>query len=43
MSKRRPEPWWEACRELGLGGYDAFSPEGANFNGSWAIQYFALG
>ncbi|MBI3764393.1 MAG: molybdopterin-dependent oxidoreductase, partial [Chloroflexi bacterium] len=22
--------WWQACQELGLPGYDAFSPEGAN-------------
>src|SRR5262249_45659311 len=24
--------WWEGCKELGLPGYDPFSPEGANFN-----------
>jgi anaerobic selenocysteine-containing dehydrogenase len=24
--------WWQACAELGLGGYDPFSPDGANFN-----------
>ena len=24
--------WWEDCKELGLPGYDPFSPEGANFN-----------
>jgi anaerobic selenocysteine-containing dehydrogenase len=26
--------WWEGCRELGVAGYDPFSPEGANFNGT---------
>ena len=24
--------WWQDCKELGLAGYDPFSPEGANFN-----------
>jgi anaerobic selenocysteine-containing dehydrogenase len=24
--------WWQACPELGLPGYDPFSPEGANLN-----------
>ncbi len=24
--------WWQACPELGAPGYDAFGPEGANFN-----------
>jgi hypothetical protein len=24
--------WWQACAELGIGGYDPFSPDGANFN-----------
>ncbi len=24
--------WWQECKELGLPGYDPFSPEGANFN-----------
>jgi anaerobic selenocysteine-containing dehydrogenase len=24
--------WWQDCKELGLPGYDPFSPEGANFN-----------
>ena len=24
--------WWQACRELGLPGYDPFLPEGANGN-----------
>ena len=24
--------WWQACNELGLPGYDAFSPTGANVN-----------
>ena len=24
--------WWQACRELGLPGYDPFGPEGANAN-----------
>jgi anaerobic selenocysteine-containing dehydrogenase len=24
--------WWQACRELGLPGYDPFGPEGANVN-----------
>jgi len=24
--------WWQACAELGEPGYDAFSPDGANFN-----------
>lgn len=24
--------WWQACRELGLPGYDAVGPESANFN-----------
>ncbi len=24
--------WWQACRELGLPGYDPLSPEGANYN-----------
>jgi anaerobic selenocysteine-containing dehydrogenase len=24
--------WWQQCEELGAPGYDAFSPEGANFN-----------
>jgi anaerobic selenocysteine-containing dehydrogenase len=24
--------WWQACLEIGAPGYDAFSPEGANFN-----------
>jgi anaerobic selenocysteine-containing dehydrogenase len=24
--------WWQACSELGLAGYDAFGPEGANVN-----------
>lgn len=24
--------WWQACAEVGAPGYDAFSPEGANFN-----------
>jgi len=24
--------WWQDCKELGLTGYDPFSPEGANFN-----------
>ena len=26
--------WWEACAELGVAGYDPFSPTGANFNGT---------
>src|SRR5262245_44681654 len=26
--------WWEACGELGVVGYDPFSSEGANFNGT---------
>jgi len=26
--------WWEACGELGVDGYDPFSAEGANFNGT---------
>jgi anaerobic selenocysteine-containing dehydrogenase len=33
--------WWQACDEIGAPGYDAFSPEGANFNliiGSDAID-----
>jgi anaerobic selenocysteine-containing dehydrogenase len=24
--------WWQDCKELGVPGYDPFSPEGANFN-----------
>ncbi len=24
--------WWQACPELGLPGYDSFSPRGANLN-----------
>jgi anaerobic selenocysteine-containing dehydrogenase len=24
--------WWQGCKELGVPGYDPFSPEGANFN-----------
>jgi len=24
--------WWQACAEIGAPGYDAFSPQGANFN-----------
>lgn len=24
--------WWQACSELGLPGYDLYSPEGSNFN-----------
>jgi anaerobic selenocysteine-containing dehydrogenase len=24
--------WWQACPEIGAPGYDAFSPDGANFN-----------
>lgn len=24
--------WWQDCEELGVSGYDPFSPEGANFN-----------
>jgi anaerobic selenocysteine-containing dehydrogenase len=24
--------WWQGCAELGLAGYDPFSPDGANFN-----------
>ena len=24
--------WWDSCAEVGAAGYDAFSPEGANFN-----------
>lgn len=24
--------WWQPCAEIGAPGYDAFSPEGANFN-----------
>jgi anaerobic selenocysteine-containing dehydrogenase len=24
--------WWEACKELGLSGYDPFSTDGSNFN-----------
>lgn len=24
--------WWQACDEIGAPGYDAFSPEGANYN-----------
>ncbi|MFI4986061.1 MAG: molybdopterin-dependent oxidoreductase [Alphaproteobacteria bacterium] len=24
--------WWQACRELGLPGYDTFGPESANYN-----------
>ena len=24
--------WWQACADLGLPGYDPFSPDGANFN-----------
>lgn len=26
--------WWQACRELGLRGYDAVGPESANYNGA---------
>jgi anaerobic selenocysteine-containing dehydrogenase len=26
--------WWEDCKELGVPGYDPFSPDGANFNGA---------
>jgi hypothetical protein len=26
--------WWDACGDLGVKGYDPFSPEGANFNGT---------
>jgi anaerobic selenocysteine-containing dehydrogenase len=25
--------WWQDCEELGVAGYDPFSPKGANFNG----------
>jgi len=24
--------WWQGCDELGVPGYDPFSPDGANFN-----------
>jgi anaerobic selenocysteine-containing dehydrogenase len=24
--------WWQSCDELGIPGYDPFSPDGANFN-----------
>jgi anaerobic selenocysteine-containing dehydrogenase len=24
--------WWQSCEELGIPGYDPFSPDGANFN-----------
>jgi anaerobic selenocysteine-containing dehydrogenase len=24
--------WWQGCEELGVSGYDPFSPDGANFN-----------
>jgi anaerobic selenocysteine-containing dehydrogenase len=24
--------WWQACSEIGAGGYDPFGPEGANLN-----------
>jgi anaerobic selenocysteine-containing dehydrogenase len=24
--------WWQDCKELGLPGYDPFSPDGANYN-----------
>jgi anaerobic selenocysteine-containing dehydrogenase len=24
--------WWQACEDIGAPGYDAFSPEGANYN-----------
>lgn len=24
--------WWQACEEIGAPGYDAFSPQGSNFN-----------
>jgi len=24
--------WWQGCKELGIQGYDPFSPDGANFN-----------
>jgi hypothetical protein len=24
--------WWQECEELGVTGYDLFTPEGANFN-----------
>jgi hypothetical protein len=27
-----PYGWWQECRELGLPGYDALSPGGANVN-----------
>lgn len=33
--------WWQACAELGAPGYDAFGPDGANFNlliGSQAVD-----
>jgi anaerobic selenocysteine-containing dehydrogenase len=26
--------WWQDCEETGVPGYDPFSPEGANFNGT---------
>jgi len=26
--------WWQDCDELGVSGYDPFSPQGANFNGT---------
>jgi anaerobic selenocysteine-containing dehydrogenase len=26
--------WWQACAALGAAGYDPFSPDGANFNGT---------
>jgi anaerobic selenocysteine-containing dehydrogenase len=26
--------WWQECEELGVSGYDPFSPDGANFNGT---------
>jgi hypothetical protein len=24
--------WWQDCEELGVTGYDSFTPQGANFN-----------
>ena len=30
--------WWQECPELGLPGFDPFSPEGANYNGLIGAQ-----
>ena len=30
--------WWQECRELGLSGYDPYSPEGANVNLLYSSQ-----